>query len=132
MVTQHREDRGQCRTRGYEKHGRFRHSPMPGQGDVTQHSHVGTALGLSSLPAPGYFNVVIPDGHPFPTYAHPEDVIQCATATTVEVQEPGNRQPVMAALQGPASVPLTWARRCCLAPADPQRHANTQTIDQGA
>src|SRR5215211_1253566 len=76
--------------------------------------------------------MVLHESHPLPTYPHPEDVLQCAAAATVEAQEPGNRQPVMAGLPGPASLPLTWSRRCCLSPADPERHANNQTSDQGA
>jgi hypothetical protein len=51
--------------------------------------------------------VVLHDRHPLPTYSHPEDVIQCAKAATVEAQKPGNRQPVMAVLHGPAPWPLT-------------------------
>ena len=70
--------------------------------------------------------LVIHDGHPLPTSSHPEDVIQCAAAATVEAQEPGNRPPVMVVLHGPASLPLTWSRRCCLSPADTERHATSR------
>ena len=93
--------------RGYEKSGIFRYSPTTGQGEVPQNEHVGTALGLRSLPAPRYSTRVIPAGHPFPPYAHPADMLQCATTTMVEAQKPGNCPPVMAAFPGPASVPLT-------------------------
>jgi hypothetical protein len=45
-------------------------------------------------------------------------------------EEPGHRQPVMAVLQGPASLPLTWSKNGFLSSEDAERHAIDLTIDK--